>query len=152
MEHKPLYRNIYKILNIINPKIPSMMIEEYLFDNDSKNCLIFQRLMSNWYIEEKERTSYDLKKEYKDMVGFDEQMEEEYVLETWNHVPQERYYESSDLYIFKTLKWKLFLENYSTIFWKINYFLEDYNKISNITFWFLWWIMSSLIIYLITWK
>ena len=148
---KPINRDIYESLRLFADwKTSYFLIEEY-FENDRKWFLIYNRLLSEKYIYIEEREWIQLKKEYEDKIDWT-YLWEETITKEWGEAPLEWYDKKCEPFINLTLEWKIFLENYSNFWKKINYRFEDYSIIMPLIFGFLWGILSSLFLYLIIWK
>lgn len=148
---KPINRNIYNVLKLLEDWKTQWLYVEEIFDNDRKVLLMYDWLLSEKYVSIETRQRFDLKEQYKDKIDPTYLWEED-VTYDWKQVPFEWYEEMSDSFIVLTLEWRIFLENYSNFWKRLNYRFEDYHIIMPLIFGFLWWVVSSLLIYLIIWR
>jgi hypothetical protein len=145
-KNEPKNRDIYKILKKIN-WIPFDIIDEILTENE---WIIYKWLLDNWYIIIDLHTEIILKKEFKQKVFIDECI---WILTLdWKQVPSEWYISDNLFIVLITNKWNIFLNNFSDFKTKIELINEDYPFLISTISWFIWWIISSLLLYIFIWK
>lgn len=148
---KPLNKDIYKVLKSFEDgKTPLRTIEDF-YNNDKIFLLVYDRLQTEKYISIIQRERREIIEKYKDEIA-QSYVWEEYITRDWKLAPEERFDKKSDQFVVLTTEWKMFLNNYSKFWKRMNYRFEDYHIIMPLLFGFLWGIVSSLILYFIIWR
>jgi hypothetical protein len=136
---------IYKLINWID-WVSSRLIDSHHISHIENSE--YKWLIKEWYILVWVERYKKLKDEYRDQVKFIEWFWD--VTIDWLPAPFERMEDNYSEEIRLTDKWRIFIHRYNNIINRIELYAIDYPFIFPIVGWFLWWILSSLIIHRIT--